>query len=121
MPLNKVSECRRNASSDTNAGCADAFENFLTTYECTTPDLTTNALENLNIEEEDLSDEYVMVDDERDGQGGRRRPGQPGTSKKKYMEMLQQVADRQISEVMIELDDLENVGYPDQWSMEHLR
>ena len=52
-----------------------------------------------------------MVDDERDGNGGARRPGgQSGPSKKKYMEILQQVADRQISEVMIELDDLENVG-----------
>lgn len=54
-----------------------------------------------------------MVDNERDGKGGARRPGQPGPSKKKYMEMLQQVADRQISEVTIELDDLENVGYTD--------
>lgn len=110
MPLNKVSEFQRNASSETNAGCAGAFEDFLTTFECTTPDLTTNALENLNIEEEDLSDEYVMVDDERDGQGGVRRPGRPGPSKKKYMDMLQQVADRQISEITIELDDLDNVG-----------
>ena len=54
-----------------------------------------------------------MVDDDRDGKGGARRPGQPGQSKKKYMEMLQQVADRQISEVMIELDDLEIVGFYD--------
>ena len=121
MPLNKVSKFQRNACSETNAGCAVAFEDFLTTYESTTPDQTTNALENLNIEEEDFSDEYVMVDDERDSQGVRRRPGQPGPSKKKYMEMLQQVADRQISEVMIELDDLDNVGHSDQRKMEHLR
>lgn len=110
MPLNKVSEFQCTSSSHTNTGGIGAFEDFLTTFECTTPDLTTNALENLNIEEEDLSDEYVMVDDERDGQGGARRPGRPGSSKKKYVEMLQQVADRQISEVTIELDDLENVS-----------
>lgn len=107
--------------SEANAGYAGAFENFLTTYECTTPDLTTNALESLNIEEEEFSDEYVMVDNDGDGKGGARRPGQSGTSKKKYMEMLQQVADRQVSEVMIELDDLENVGSPDERTMEHLR
>ena len=53
-----------------------------------------------------------MVDDERDGKGGARRPGQRGQTKKKYMEMLQQVADRQISEVTIDLDDLDNVSFP---------
>lgn len=113
MPPNKVSKFQSTATSEANAGRAGAFEDFLTTYECTTPDLTTNALESLNIEEEEFSDEYVMVDHERDGKGGARRPGQSGPSKKKYMEMLQLVSDRQISEVMIELDDLENVGYPD--------
>ena len=30
--------------------------------------------------------------------------------KRKYMEMLQQVADRHISEICIELDDLDTVG-----------
>lgn len=104
---------------EANADCVGAFESFLTTYESTTPDLTTDALENLNIEEEEFSDEYVMVDNERDGQKGVQRPDQPGRSKKKYMEMLQQVADRQISEVMIELDDLENVStlVSERWSI----
>ncbi len=53
-----------------------------------------------------------MVDHERGGKDSARRPGQRGHSKKKYMDMLQKVADRQRSEVTIELDDLENVGFP---------
>lgn len=92
----------------------DAFEEFLTTYESTASDLdaeATDALEGLNIDENDSSDEFVMVDNEIDGKGVARRPGQRGQSKKKYMDMLQRVADRQISEVTIELDDLENVGF----------
>lgn len=109
MLLNRVSEFRANWKFHVDSRCLGAFEDFLTTYESTTPDLTTDALESLNIDEDDLSDEYVMVDDERDGNRTVRRPGQGGQTKKKYMEMLQKVADRQISEVTIELDDLEKV------------
>lgn len=50
-----------------------------------------------------------MIDDERNGNGPVQRPGQYGDPKKKYMHMLQRVADRQISEVTIELDDLQKV------------
>ena len=50
-----------------------------------------------------------MIDDEGNGNGPVQRPGQYGDPKKKYMNMLQRVADRQISEVTIELDDLQNV------------
>lgn len=69
----------------------------------------TDALEGLNIDEDGISDEYVMVDDERNGAGSVQRPGQSRDPKKKYMHMLQRVADRQLSEVTIELDDLQNV------------
>jgi DNA replication licensing factor MCM7 len=96
-----------------------AFEEFLSTYESTASDLdaeATDALESLNIDENDSSDEYVMVDNELDGKGVARRPGQRGQSKKKYMDMLQRVADRQIAEVTIELDDLENASFPESAS-----
>lgn len=89
-----------------------AFEEFLSTYESSVSDLdaaATDALEGLNIDEDGISDEYVMVDDERNGTGSVQRPGQYGDPKKKYMHMLQRVADRQLSEVAIELDDLQNV------------
>lgn len=50
-----------------------------------------------------------MVDDDGNGNGSVQRPEQYGNPKKKYMHMLQRVADRQISEITIELDDLQNV------------
>lgn len=91
-----------------------AFEDFLSTYESTTSDLdaaATDALEGLNIDEDSISDEYVMVDDAGDGKN-HRKPSEYRGSKKKYLNMLQKVADREISEVTIELDDLDNVCDP---------
>lgn len=87
----------------------------MSTYESTTSDLdaaATDALEGLNIDEDADSDDFVMVDGEENGSGGRRKPGQYEDPKKKYMNLLQKVADRQISEVKIELDDLKTVRFP---------
>ena len=40
-----------------------------------------------------------------------RRPNQPFREpRRKYMDMLQKVADRELDEITIELDDLDNVG-----------
>ncbi len=89
-----------------------AFEDFLTTYESTTPDLdaaATDALEGLNIDEDGLSDDYIMVDGDGNGRGARQKPGQYEDPKKKYMNILQRVIDRKHSEVKIELDDLKSV------------
>lgn len=44
-----------------------------------------------------------------------RRNGASREPKKKYMDMLQEVADRQRSEVVIELDDLDNVGFSEPY------
>lgn len=52
-----------------------------------------------------------MVDDAREGKNPQKHGEYRGT-KKKYLNILQQVADRQISEVTIELDDLDNVSNP---------
>lgn len=98
--------------SNTKLDYPGAFEEFLSTYESSNSDVdavATDALEGLNIDEDGISDEYVMVDDEGNGNGSAQRPAQYGNPKKKYMHMLQRVADRQISEVTIELDDLQNV------------
>ena len=95
----------------------------MSTYESTISDLdaaATDAFEGLNIDEDDLSDEYVMVDDEGNGKGPASKPGQHSDPKKKYMHILQQVADREISEVTIELDDLQNVCFP-SYSIMHER
>ena len=50
------------------------------------------------------------MEDVEDGKAWRRKPGQYPEPKRKYMDMLQQVADRKLSEVTIDLDDLENVS-----------
>lgn len=50
-----------------------------------------------------------MLDDETGGKEARRPNGQHKEPKKKYMDMLQKVADRELDEVTIELDDLDNV------------
>ena len=56
-----------------------------------------------------------MMDDVTGGKDARQTNGQSKAPKRKYMNMLQDVADRKTNEVMIELDDLDNVsisGFP---------
>lgn len=51
------------------------------------------------------------MDDVADGKAA-RHAGQHKEPKRKYMDLLQKVADRQMGEVTIELDDLDNVSEP---------
>ena len=84
-----------------------AFEDFLTSFKSSasaTEASATDALQGLNIDEDRLSDEYDFMEDAVDTNRKERDP------KKKYMEMLQNVADRRLAEVCIELDDLDAVG-----------
>ena len=98
---------------------AAAFEDFLTNFKSSasaTEVSATSALQDLNIDEDGLSDEYDFMDDAADGNGVARsthRNGRAQDPKKKYMEILQKVADRQLSEICIELDDLEVVSLLD--------
>lgn len=91
------------------SGHLAAFEDFLTSFKSSETSATT-ALENLNIEEDGLSEEYDFLEDADELNGAaapnrsRRRQRDP---KQKYMEILQSVADRHTSEVCIELDDLD--------------
>lgn len=71
----------------------------------------TNALQDLHIDDEDLSDDYDFMDDVDGIARPRRREGSQNEPKKKYMEILQKVADRTVAEILIELDDLEDVSY----------
>jgi DNA replication licensing factor MCM7 len=88
----------------------DAFVDFLKTYKTSSTDAT-EALEELNLDEEDgLSDEYDFMED-ADGENAgrqqtRRRERHP---KLKYMQLLQDISDRNQSNILIELDDLETV------------
>ena len=91
------------------------FEEFLTSFKSSasaSEASATNAFRDLIIDEDGLSDEYDFMDDVADGNGGTRsnqRRTNERNPKKKYMEMLQKVADRHTSEVVIELDDLDAV------------
>jgi DNA replication licensing factor MCM7 len=86
--------------------CAAAFEDFLKTYKTTSTDAV-DALEDLNLDDDDLDDDYDFMDESSDETGRTRQRADP---KLKYMRMLQQVADRTSSQVVIELDDVANVG-----------
>jgi len=53
-----------------------------------------------------------MLDDVTGGKEARQPNGQYKEPKRKYMDMLQKVVDRETDEVTIELDDLDNVCWP---------
>ena len=65
----------------------------------------------MDIAEDDLDDEYDFMDDMED-EGtttrGARRRREP---KLKYMQILQDIANRDVSHILIELDDLEVVSF----------
>lgn len=92
----------------------DAFKEFLTNYKTTPEHQITHALGNINIDDDDLSDEYDFADEtnelaERRAQEkmARRKP------QHKYLDMLQKLADRKIDELVIDLDDLSMVRVDD--------
>ena len=84
-----------------------AFEDFLQNYKSTTTEL--DALEDLNLDGDGTSDEYDFMDDVTGDKERQQRSGATREPKRKYMDMLQKVADRKLNQVTIELDDLENV------------
>ncbi|KAL6716217.1 DNA replication licensing factor MCM7 [Lecanora helva] len=82
-----------------------AFEDFLLNYKSAQIDLDL-AVQDLNIDGDGTSDEYDFMDDAPGGRDARnanhREP------RRKYMDILQKVADRELDEVTVELEDLEN-------------
>ena len=91
----------------------EAFRDFLENFkssQSTSEDAATDAIDDLNLEEDRTSDEYDFMDDVAEEEGARRRRAAgKGPSKRKYMSLLQEVADREKSNVLIELDDLNEV------------
>lgn len=86
-----------------------AFKEFLKgfkTFQSSSEAAATEALEGLNIDEDRSSDEYDFMDDADETNGGTTRRREP---KLKYMQILQDIANREKSHVQIELDDLETV------------
>ncbi|KAB8233328.1 DNA replication licensing factor MCM7 [Aspergillus alliaceus] len=89
----------------------DAFKDFLThfkTFESASVSAATEAIEDLHVDGDRTSDEYDFMDDVEDGNGAQRE----GSSRRrrepkvKYMQILQEIADRERTNILIELDDL---------------
>jgi DNA replication licensing factor MCM7 len=86
---------------------------FLTNFKTTAEQTITHALGNITINEDDISDdEYDFMDEDGNAQQQRQRQ-QKATRKGpyfKYKEMMQELADRKIDEVTIDLDDIVTVS-----------
>jgi DNA replication licensing factor MCM7 len=68
-------------------------------------------LSNIDIDDDDLSDEYDFMDDDDDAQTRRQREkARSRLPQYKYKDILQKLADRQANEIVIDLDDLATVS-----------
>ncbi|CAG8976654.1 hypothetical protein HYALB_00002170 [Hymenoscyphus albidus] len=85
-----------------------AFEDFLQNFKTSPAANITHALGGMNIDEDDLSDDYDFMDEDDEGQDERRRTRSHAKAPKlKYMDLLRKIADRQEEEITIDLDDVE--------------
>lgn len=66
-----------------------------------------DALGELNLDGDDLDEEYDFMDDADNG--AEARQSRANKSKAKYMNLLQDISDRTKSHITIELDDLDTV------------
>lgn len=88
----------------------EAFKDFLQNFKSfasASESAATEAIEDLRIDGDHTDDEYDFMDDAEGPQGqtgGRRR-----SPKNKYMQILQDVANRDSNRILIELDDLATV------------
>ncbi|KAF5134163.1 DNA replication licensing factor [Metarhizium brunneum] len=85
-----------------------AFEEFLNDFKTASPEHTiTTAMGDITIDDDDLSDGYDFMDED-DESGDRRRQEKANNRipQHKYKDLLQQLADRTIDEITIDLDDL---------------
>lgn len=80
-----------------------AFVDFLQNFKSSSTEAA-DQLENLNLNGDGDNDEYDMLDDPAPNANRRRT-----RTKAKYVEMLQDIADRTRSNVLIDLNDLETV------------
>lgn len=60
----------------------------------------------MNLDEDDFSDDYDFMDDSDEAEQRREQRAAERLPQKKYMKLLQDVADRKENEITIELDDL---------------
>ena len=92
----------------------EAFRDFLENFkasESASEETATEAIDGLHIDGDGASDEYDFMDDADDGDVTRStRRDRSRTDKRKYIALLQDIADRVKSDILIELDDLELVS-----------
>lgn len=84
-----------------------AFEDFLRSFKSSSTEAA-DALDDLNLDENGADNEYDFMDESRDDDGAQTNRAQR-RSKIKYMNILQDVADRTVNNIVIELDDLDQV------------
>ncbi|KAL1856251.1 hypothetical protein VTK73DRAFT_8415 [Phialemonium thermophilum] len=90
-----------------------AFENFLQDFKLSPEQQISDALGNIDITADDLSDEYDFLEEDEEAEARRiREKARRRLPQYKYRDMLQKLADRQIDEVVIDLDDI--ATYEDQ-------
>ncbi|PKS06309.1 hypothetical protein jhhlp_007057 [Lomentospora prolificans] len=88
-----------------------AFELFLSEFKTTPEQSIAQAFGNISIEEDGLSDEYDFLDEDEEAQERRRQERRDRAERRKgphhkYKELLQDLADRKIQEIRVDLDDL---------------
>lgn len=89
-----------------------AFRDFLENFKSFEEETVAEELEDLQLNGDNTSDEYDFMDDAEEGRDRQRRRRQRDQEpKRKYMKMLQQVADRKQNSILVELDDLEKVRH----------
>lgn len=115
MYVQPCPECRRIINigvqqTDRYRAWPATFKSFLQDFKASPADSITHALGGMNIEEEDLDDEYDFMDEDNEDEDRRRQ--ERANRKKpyhKYKDLMQQLANRDIDEVLIELDDIAQV------------
>ncbi|EGY22800.1 DNA replication licensing factor mcm7 [Verticillium dahliae VdLs.17] len=85
---------------------AAAFESFLKDFKATPEQTITHALGNVTINEDDFDEDDDVMEDDEVAEERRRRQKEARTPQPKYQIILQELADRKINEVMLDLDDL---------------
>ncbi len=92
----------------------EAFRDFLESFkssESTSEEIAAEIIDGLHIDGDGTSDEYDFMDDSGNGDGTRpRREDRSRKHKRKYMTLLQDIADRVKSNILIELDDVDLVS-----------
>ena len=95
------------------AAQTNGFRDFLKgfkSFQSSSEAAATEAMQDLNIDGGRTSDEYDFMDDADEMDGATTRGSKRQTPKVKYMQILQDVANRDTAHIQIDLDDLETVS-----------